>query len=608
MITGTNLLSEDFRLKKAAEGFAALSAASPVFAKINSMTEKLLSDNSPENLLDAITLVDAVITTLGTTEVKGELEDLPDAGSPSVIVNAPYSQLSAVLGALTTSGGGQYNTIVNARNETPEIFNDYRVKPALVKGLGASYAELADTVADILKGMGKDIVPLLKRNFDPKGKKEMIRRLDIIETLCGAEENDFYLEQLENAEKDVRKALIYALRHDEKNIDKLIELTKTEKGKLKTTALAALMSFDSETSAAFFEEYSKKKPAEVVPLLGNASSEWTSGLAARLIDELLVDEKGNKVTLSQAADFRKVKLKSKTSFIELQEALWGKTGADIERFYREFDNKDQIVYLDTRLGESILATNDEGLKALAPELNAAPKTKGGYVFAETVTRLLGKEDSSKWLAERIREEYKLHGKEPRKFTNSSREPRAFTNSPMVRALRYITFENGRYYINGEKTDPIFEERSTVIPIEITQPLKGAVSDALIDCPCHEYDMLLRDWIDENDKEYCEKVGKYFCRRLVNYAETGSLDMYLWGGCIKKCGLWNVKDLAVDFFDNVKGKGYTIWVQNVLEYIPGDDDYKLGQARAIIELAPKKNFDSFDIERFKTWANEMYNKG
>ncbi|MDE6031055.1 MAG: hypothetical protein K2G32_05480, partial [Oscillospiraceae bacterium] len=73
-IAGTNLISEDFRLKKAADSFAPLAKASPVFARINEMTAKLLRDGSPENLLDTITLVDAVITTLGTVDIQGELE------------------------------------------------------------------------------------------------------------------------------------------------------------------------------------------------------------------------------------------------------------------------------------------------------------------------------------------------------------------------------------------------------------------------------------------------------------------------------------------------------------------------------------------------------
>lgn len=314
-IAGANLLSEDFRLKKAAESFAPLAASSPVFAKINEMTGKLIESGSPADLLDTITLVDAVITTLGVCGgVSGDLEPLGVSGNSTAIVNAPYSQLSAIIDALTTSGSGNFNTIITARKETPELFNDYRVKPALIKGLGASYGELADTAANILKGMGKEIIPLVKKDFDPKGKKEMVRRLNVIEEICGAEENDFYLEQLENSEKDVRKALIYALRHDEKNIDRLIELTKTEKGKLKTAALAALASFDCEKAAEFFNEYAKKKPVEVIDIMQDVSSEWSSGLTARLIDQLLVDDKGNKITLSQAADVKNVKLKSKTGF------------------------------------------------------------------------------------------------------------------------------------------------------------------------------------------------------------------------------------------------------------------------------------------------------
>ena len=230
MIAGTNLISEDFRLKKAAENLAPLAASSPVFAKINAMTQKLLEEKSPESLLDTITLVDSVLTTPGTTEVKGELESLPDNGISSVVVSAPHSQLSTVIDALTMPGSGQFNRIVEMRENTPEIFRDYRVKPALIKGLDASYSELANTVEDIIKDIGKEMIPLVKKNFDPKGKKEMVRRLNIIEELCGAEENNFYLEQLENSERDVRKALIYVLRHDEKNIDKLIELTQAENG------------------------------------------------------------------------------------------------------------------------------------------------------------------------------------------------------------------------------------------------------------------------------------------------------------------------------------------------------------------------------------------
>lgn len=598
MIAGTNLLSEDFRLKKAAENFSALSSASPVFAKINAMTEKLLAENSPECLLDTITLVDAVITTLGTAEVKGELEDLPDNGVSSVIVNAPYSQLSAVLDALTSTGGGQFNTIITARKETPELFNDYRVKPALIKGLGASYAELADTVASILKGMGKEIIPLLKKDFDPKGKKDMIRRLHIIEELFGAEENDFYLKQLDNSDKDVRKALIYTLRHDERNTDRLIELTKTEKGKLKTAALSALISFDCEKAKEFFGEYAKKKPAEVIEVLAKVSSEWTSKLTARLINECLVDDKGNKITLSQAADIGKVKLKVKTSFWDMNSALWGKWGSEIENLYREFrceTNTPVAAGMDMRLEETILVTDDEGLKALAMELNNAPETKGLYASAETATRLLSKDDSSKWLAQQITSEYKEREKNKKSVSDSG----------LFKTLQKIFFEDGKYYLVNRCYDTINDGWIMNSPREISQPLNGAVSDALMKCSCWEYDRLLGDWIDPNDKEYCEKVGRHFCGRLTGFSGTGFSDVAQWCGCIKRCGLKNVKNLAVDYFKNIKGKCYTAWVQRVVQDVPGDDKYRLEEARAIIEIARKKKHDWFNIEEFEAWANTMF---
>lgn len=602
MIAGTNLISDDFRLKKAAENLAPLAASSPVFAKINAMTQKLLEEKSPESLLDTITLVDSVLTTLGTTEVKGELESLPDNGISSISVTAPYSQLSTVIDALTMPGSGQFNRIVEIRENTPEIFRDYRIKPALIKGLGASYAELADTAANILKGMGKEIIPLVKKDFDPKGKKEMVRRLNVIEDVCGAEENDFYLEQLENAEKDVRKALIYVLRHDEKNIDRLIELTKTEKGKLKTAALAALISFDNEKAAEFFNEYAKKKPAEVIEALHRVSSEWTSELTAQLINEVLVDDKGNKITLSQAANGDKVKLKVKTSYWDMNSALWGKWGADIEKLYREFrceKNTPIAVGMDMRLEETILATNDEGLKALATELNNAPETKGIYVGAEAAARFLSKEDSTDWFVEQITAEY----------TERQKSKQSLDNNGILKILRKIFLKDGKYYLVNRCYDPINDGWVMNAPREVVQPLKGAVSDALIKCPCWENDRLLGDWIDPNDKEFCKKVGEYFCENLRHFNGTGFSDVALWCSCVKKCGLYNVKDLVVECFKNACKirQGYTEWIMRAVQDVPGDDAYRLEEARAIVKLArEKKPPFNFDIEKFDDWANSRYN--
>lgn len=586
-IAGTSLLSEDFRLKKAAEGFSALAGSSPVFAKINEMTNKLLSDGKPEYLLDTITLVDAVITTLATVGTSEEIEPIEISGNVSgnfgAVVNAPYSQLSPLLDALTTSGSGNYNTFLNIRDNFPELMNDYRVKPVLVKGLSASYSELAAEVEKTICKMGKDMLPLLKTQFDPKGNKGAVRCVNVIQTIAGADENDFYLEQLENAEKDVRKALIYALRHDEGNIDRLIELTKTEKGKAKNAALNALASFDCERAAEFFGEYAKKKPADVIGVMNQVSSKWSSELTARLIDELLVDDKGNKITLTQSADVKNVKLKAKTGFYELNAALWGKWGAEIEKIYREYEDKDKSPQMSVRLGDTIIATGDESLKALAIELNSKSKLKGHYDYAETVARLLGKEDSTDWFKKQARE-LKL---------KSVVNDKAVHNSFFTRVLRMVEFKDGKHVLTVQHLDDT-TELWEYISVPITQPIKE-LTDILIKNSSEFYNTAIANWINPDDSEFCDKLGKYFVEEFINKPGLYLLNI------IKKTGIKNAKGLARAYFD--KTASISQWgVRNFFQQLPGDDDFKVAEAREIIELLRKGKLKAkVDINDFSAWV-------
>lgn len=174
-------------------------------------------------LLDAITLTDAVICTLGTVDVAGEV-DLTgvvnaEANASSLIVNAPYSTLKELLEALTTSGSGHYGFVCETHDNHPELFRDYRVKYTLVQALGASYSELADKVEQwMIEDNDRTILPALYQDFDPKGKKEMVRRVRVISALAGAGANDFYIKMLNEAQKDVRTELIDALRHEPRNV------------------------------------------------------------------------------------------------------------------------------------------------------------------------------------------------------------------------------------------------------------------------------------------------------------------------------------------------------------------------------------------------------
>ena len=195
-IAGAALAADDFRLARALEGLAPLEKASPVFAKLGQLARSVLAPDCQDRagaLLDAITLCDAVLTTQGAVAVPGELEALPPRAGGTALTNAPYSVVAPLVEALTTSGSGHYSTVVDTHETHPELFSDYRVRDALVKALGAKYAELADTAGQWLCQEDKSILPLLTQGFDPAGKKEMARRVQVIDTIAGGSLNDWYI-------------------------------------------------------------------------------------------------------------------------------------------------------------------------------------------------------------------------------------------------------------------------------------------------------------------------------------------------------------------------------------------------------------------------------
>lgn len=590
-IAGTSLLSEDFRLKKAAEGFAPLAGSSPVFAKINEMTGKLLESGKPEDLLDTITLVDAVITTLATVGTSEKIETIKIEGNSTAIVNAPYSQLSPLLDALTTSGSGNYNTFLTIRDNFPELMNDYRVKPALVKGLNASYSELALEVEKTLCGMGKDVVPLLKKDFDPKGKKDMLRRVNVIESIAGADENDFYLEQLENAEKDVRKALIYALRHDEGNIDRLIELTKTEKGKPKDAAFFALAGFSDEKAAAPFRELGKKKPDKAVEYLRDVTGEWQSELTAELINRLLVGEDGKELAINEALAPTK---KSQFGMLNQMCAITGKTGSAIEEIYRKIKpafEKD-IKPCARWLGNTILKTNDEGMRKLAVELNSNPKMKNAFQYAEAIVRLTGAEDCSKWLEKEIKKD-----RDGMLIIRKS----AFS-CDLAEVLEIIAFRNGKYELVLRTFDEMTDKWSDNNALEVTADVKGMLSDIIMKALNNGLTAkLLTNWIDRSDAAYCDKLADYFQKACCN---SGSGWAYPMQG-LEKCGRRNIKGLALGFIkNNSTAESYVI--TGFFARMPGDKEYKLSEGREIVELMRKGKLKcKLNPDSFSDYLDKSY---
>ena len=129
-IAGTNLLSEDFRLKKTAKQFHAIALSSPVLSKIDQMIQCLFDENNKEKeitLMDAITLVNAVVCTQTNYTVKKEEQQQITVLEGGSITNIKYSELEPIITALTTKGSGRYEIIRNVYRNKKELFKDFRI-------------------------------------------------------------------------------------------------------------------------------------------------------------------------------------------------------------------------------------------------------------------------------------------------------------------------------------------------------------------------------------------------------------------------------------------------------------------------------------------------
>lgn len=300
-IAGVSLLGEDFRLQRAAEGLKPLAAASPVFGKIDGGLAKLLAAPPEQRaglLLDVLALVDAVAYTQAKTGVEGELKPLPAGGGTYHQIS--YGQINPLLTALTTTGGGRMEIIQSAWENHPEFFEDYRVLPAVAAGLGDSYGEIAELNAKILKQVGPSVVPVLKQGFDPAGKKEMARRVEVIAAVEGVEAAPWLREVLPDAKKDVRAAVITALGMAAENTALLLDLAKSERGANRDAALEALAKQDGAEIAAFWAQ-ELEAHSQSVKFLQPSNADWASDLVARRLWDRMEEILARKESLTNPA-------------------------------------------------------------------------------------------------------------------------------------------------------------------------------------------------------------------------------------------------------------------------------------------------------------------
>ena len=307
-VVGINLVKDDFRLKRAVEQVKEYSNAAKVFKQIYDMGNSLISTDDEDKcdlFLDLLALLDAVLCTQATTysgEKPQEIKTI--AKTKDFYKELHYSELSPLIYAFTETGGGRLNIIMDAIESSPEIMKDFRVKTYMIYGLSDKYSEIADRMAKELKKQGKEVIPLLKDGFDPQGKREMTSRLEIIASICKEEENDFYKYCIENGSKEIKEIAIGFLMYDQNNIDYILDLTKTEKGKLKNKAFEALSYMSDGRAAEEWAKFLKKKPLDNIEYLRGTDQQWVINYLNDFIVEYITETKNK--TLKTAEEKRTV--------------------------------------------------------------------------------------------------------------------------------------------------------------------------------------------------------------------------------------------------------------------------------------------------------------
>ncbi|MDE7415443.1 MAG: hypothetical protein K2N44_03870 [Lachnospiraceae bacterium] len=646
-IAGVNLLQEDFRLKRAAEAVKPLEGASPVFAKLNQQMTLLLSadcTNPMAVLLDTLVLADAVICTLGTVDAVGEIQPLEtDTMADVVIVNAPCSKVKSLIEALTTSGSGNYAFVRDMYKSSPEIFKDYRVRHALVQALGASYAELAEMVKEWLMEEGASVLPLLKKDFDPKGKKEMQRRLEVINAIAGGKENDFYLQMLPDAEKDIRLELIKLLGEEPSNKDILLDMVNTEKGRNKQTVLNILAGMQDDRIDAIFEKMAKKKPEDVCEYLLTSTTEGASRIIVQMCMEqlpaILEMQEGQ-----ERPDDGKLKIKR---FCRSVEALIGKSGDDVVKCYKMLlENKekldvlagDEIKYfvvesqfeevkekkkrhtweetIGRHLAISLVVGSGQQIAALAMEQyeNHGGKRKNdNFLTAAALAKMYEGDDCTVWYEEQIQ-------------TKTGHKDAEGRRDAIRAALQYVRWDERKHgymmygYVHGYRGamygyrnayDALHEDSNKRFRRILDIPNAGSIIQWMMK---YRWDELIYYWTDRDNEAECAKMGEWFYNRFFDMDQVPSpnarhmmlryldyLNGYKWTKC---------KGLAEVFA--MRGQPFvdSYQIQSFFEKLPGSREDAKAEMDVFIKLAEEnkiKGISESGVNYYKYLREQIFSE-
>ena len=174
-VVGINLAKDDFRLKRAVEQLKEYSTAAKVFKQIYDMGNELISTNDENKcdlFLDLLALLDAVLCTQATTYSGDKPQEINTiTKNKDFYKELHYNELSPLVYAFTE---GNLFIIQDAVNNNADIFDDFRLKSYMIKGLSNKYSKVINLATKKLKKQRKEIVPLQKDEFSPGIEKKCL--------------------------------------------------------------------------------------------------------------------------------------------------------------------------------------------------------------------------------------------------------------------------------------------------------------------------------------------------------------------------------------------------------------------------------------------------
>lgn len=306
-VAGCDVISEDFRLKRAVEEFEPLAKANKVFGRLHAMCSELFTSEKPAPLLaDCIALCDALAVTQGT------FKDNSETSKSVGVVSCEPSEI-------------RYSSLKNEHNiesRDPRVINEY---------LGTLKANTSEYTKQFIMNFGRDLVPMLKERVDLTNPTEHGMIVEHIGILAGADENDWYISLIENEDNPpaVRLHAVSNLRYDKSNVDRLLELWQTEKAKIKDAAALALVQLDIPESEIILNKVISgkfaKKNAEIISASHNKIAvDFAVDYAEKWIEE----QRNNSKVITTNYDLVVLMLANKTGIEDILNKIAEHNGSE----------------------------------------------------------------------------------------------------------------------------------------------------------------------------------------------------------------------------------------------------------------------------------------